>query len=282
MQAILGMTLAAAVMAAPVAGSASAIAADDQLLSTVSELKGLKFTLLNKLPAAPAKSGDTQACAASIVQPTTKAGRLVAARGWSVTGEAKVGGFQAVSFAGRFEDGTSGTCSITDGNVAVYDNDVLVAIAYAERSSKLSIGRIAGLEGGALRLWSGDFLPAPIGDIELTGDNTLRLGAVAGAETLCAGKAVVPNIYGMSIDKARAALAAKGWSPVPAEPNGESDASSREADLIKQGIPEVDGCAGTGLAYCSFNYRGAAGTLAVSTAGEDDLPQVVGYEATCQ
>jgi hypothetical protein len=279
--AVVGGTLTTAILAAPVAGKAAAVGMDDTPITPVSELAGLKFIRLDKLPAAPG-GADTDACSSFIVQPSTPAGRLVAARGWSVTGEAKVGMLQAVSFAGSFEQGTSGTCTIGDGNVAIFDNDQLIAIAYAERSSNQSIGRIVGLENGGARVWDGDFLSTPIGDIELTDDSLLRLGKLAREETLCGGKAVVPNIYNMPINKARAALSEKGWTPVAGEPKTDPAEFGREIDLIKQGIVEVDSCSGTGLAYCGYKYRGPAGTLSVTTAGENDLPSVVGYEVNCQ
>lgn len=280
--AVKSLPLLAAMALTPAEGRAAAVGMGDTPITPVSELHGFKFVRLAKLPSAPGDAGDKDTCSNFIVQPATAAGRQVAARGWSVTGEAKVGALQAVSFAGRFEQGTSGTCSISDGNVAIYDNDQLIAIAYVERSASDSIGHVAGLENGSARVWDGDFLSSPLGDIELTDDSQLRLGKMAREESLCAGKAIVPNIYGMSIDKARTALAEKGWSPAPGEPKTDPAQFGREIALIKQGIIETDSCSGTGLGYCGFNYRGPAGSLSVTTAGENDPPKVVGYEANCR
>ncbi|WP_198084170.1 PASTA domain-containing protein [Variovorax sp. E3] len=49
----------------------------------------------------------------------------------------------------------------------------------------------------------------------------------------------VPNVYSMPIDKARKALADKGWRPVRAKADGES----RKAGFIKRGIVEIESCA---------------------------------------
>ena len=108
----------------------------------------------------------------------------------------------------------------------------------------------------------------------------LRLGALATRETVCRGRASVPNIYGMKIDKARAALIQSGWTPVPGNPS-EDSRFGREKDLRKRGIVEVEGCSGTGFGYCRYGYKGAAGALSVTTMGDDDLPIVSGYGADC-
>ena len=102
---------------------------------------------------------------------------------------------------------------------------------------------------------------------------------MAPQETLCGGKAVVPNIYGKPINEARRLLWARGWAPVPTRPAPE--AASREGELAKRGVTEVEGCSGTGFGYCSYNYRGGGGLLSVATVGEGDFPTVSGYSVTC-
>lgn len=161
-----------------------------------------------------------------------------------------LGSYRAVGFAGQLEAGTSGTCNITQGNVGVFDGDKLVALAYGKSAEDTAIGNLTPLEGGAVRVWDGDIVGSPVGDLRVEADGTVRLGRLADEESVCKGKAVVPNVYGMPIDKARKALADKGWKPVRVKPDGES----RQSGLIKRGIVEVESCAGTGLAYCSFSY----------------------------
>lgn len=189
-----------------------------------------------------------------------------------------LGSYRAVSFAGQMQSATSGTCNVTQGNVAVFDNDRLVALAYGKSAEDAAIGRLTPLEGGAVRVWDGDIVESPAGDLHLDADGTLRLARIADEDAVCQGRAKVPNVYNMSIDKARKALAAKGWNPVRAKPEGET----HQTTLIKRGIVEAEPCSGTGLGYCSFNYAGPAGTLSLTTVGEDTLPNVVDYDVKCR
>lgn len=256
-------------------------------LRAVSEIKGLTFILYDSpLPQAPSTVQNSSECENYVVQPTSPAGKLVVSRGWAVTGEAPLGSYQAVSFAGRFEPGTSSHCEVEQGNIGIFKGAKLMALVYASRASKESIGTIAALEGGGLRVWDGDTVNMPVGDIQVEQDGLLRLGALAAEESFCHGTALVPNIYGLPIDKARKILVGKGWKPVASKPASHSDLSSREAGFVKHGIVEVDSCAGTGFAFCAFDYKRPEGWLSVTTVGEGedadhDLPSIVGYGVKC-
>lgn len=244
----------------------------------VSELKDIRVKTLNSLPKAGGNASDRNGCPWHVLQPKSPAARLVAAQGWAVMADVPLGSYRAVSFAGQMKAGTSGTCSITQGNVAVFDGDKLLVLAYGKSADEAAIGNLTALEGGAVRVWDGDVVGSPVGDLRVEADGTVRLGKLADEESVCKGQAKVPNVYGMPIDKARKALADKGWKPVRIKPDGES----RQAGLIKRGIVEVESCSGTGLAYCSFTYTGAAGALSVVTAGEEGIPNVVGYGTKCR
>jgi len=244
----------------------------------ISELKDIRMRAITSLPRAGGSASDRGGCPSFVIQPKSAAAKAVAAQGWAVMADLPLGSYRAVGFAGQLEAGTSGTCNITQGNVGVFDGDRLVALAYGKSAEDTAIGNLTPLEGSAVRVWDGDIVGSPVGDLRVEADGTVRLGRLADEESVCKGKAVVPNVYGMPIDKARKALADKGWKPVRVKPDGES----RQAGLIKRGIVEVESCAGTGLAYCSFSYAGTAGALSVITAGEKDLPNVVGYDAKCR
>jgi len=243
-----------------------------------SELRDIRMKALSSLPKAGGSANDRDGCSWRVIQPKSVAARSVAAQGWAVMADVPLGTHRAVSFAGRMQPGTSGTCHITQGNVAVFDGDRLLALAYGKSAEDTAIGNLAALEGGAVRLWDGDIVASPVGDLRVEADGTLRLAKVADEDSVCQGRAKVPNVYSMPIDKARKALADKGWRPVRAKADGES----RKAGFIKRGIVEIESCAGTGLAYCSFSYTSAAGTLSLVTAGEQDLPNVVNYDAKCR
>jgi hypothetical protein len=243
-----------------------------------SDLKDIRMRAITSLPKAGGSADDRNSCSWRVIQPKSPAAKLVAAQGWAVTADVPMGSYRAVSFAGQMEAGTSGTCTITQGNVAVFDGDRLVALAYGKLPEDPAIGNLTALEGGAVRVWDGDLVGSPVGDLRVEADGTLRLGKLADEESVCKGRAKVPNVYGMPIDKARKVLAASGWNPV----RGGASSESRQAGLVKRGIAEAESCAGTGLAYCDFGYSGPAGRLTVTTAGEKSLPSVVGYDVNCR
>lgn len=249
-----------------------------------SEVKGLAIAPAGTIPKAPPSAAAREFCEHLTLSPKSPAGRLVAGRGWAVTGETRLpGGNQAVSFVGRFEPGTSGSCLASEGNVAVFRDESLLAIAYAPRGAKDTIARVVPLGDGNARIWSGDYLSQPLADLRIeNGGLLIALAPLAAEERLCGGTAVVPNIYGLPIDTARKALGARGWTPVRGEIGTDRARYGREFGLIERGIPEVESCSGTGFGYCAFGYRGPAGTLSVSTVGDDEFPAVSGYGVTCR
>ncbi len=244
----------------------------------VSELTDIRMKALANLPKAGGSASDRDDCPQRVIQPKSAAAKLVAAQGWAVMADVPLGSYRVVSFAGQMQSATSGTCNVTQGNVAVFDNEKLIALADGKSADDTAIGHLTALEGGAVRVWDGDIVESPAGDLHLDADGTLRLARIADEDSVCHGRAKVPNVYNMPIDKARKALAAKGWNPVRAKPEGEP----RQTTLIKRGIVEAEACSGTGLGYCSFNYAGSAGTLSLTTVGDNDLPSVVDYGVKCR
>ena len=282
------------------AGQAFAQTANATAADVFSFVRSLRLAAVPKLPKAPVNGGSKmtakesassqsddqdQDCVQSPeIQPKTVAGQQVQASGWHVTAEEKIGPYLAVSFAGNFKRGTSGSCTVGQGNIGIYSGTKLVAIAYATRSSGLSISRLVPLEDRELRIWSGDIYMwegdihgEPIADLIVHDDGSLRLAPVAAGETFCHGTVRVPNIYSQPIDRARKALIAAGWTPKPTDKDLLGVAVG---GLVERGIPEVETCS-MGFVFCQFNYTAAAGTLQVTTQGELDLPAVVGYAVSC-
>ncbi|MBW5808447.1 hypothetical protein FOZ70_27365 [Burkholderia sp. COPS] len=243
----------------------------------VSELKDIRMKPLANLPMA-GNAIDRGDCSQLVIQPKSAAARLVAAQGWAIMSDMPLGPYRAISFAGQMEAATSGTCSITQGNVAVFENGRLIALAYGKSAEDTAIGRLAPLESGAVRIWDGDIAPSPVGDLHVDRDGTLRLSRVADEDAVCKGRAKVPNVYNMPIDKARKALIANGWNPVRGGASGEP----RQSALVRRGIVETESCAGTGLAFCDFGYTGPAGKLTLTTVGEGALPSVTDYDVKCR
>ncbi|MGU3547027.1 hypothetical protein [Methylobacterium sp. A52T] len=241
-----------------------------------SAVKGLRFVPLAELPRAPGGAGRQAGCPGEVLPARSEAARAVAARDWLVTGEAALGRYRAVSFASDLQQGTSGTCFIADGNVGLFVGPRLVALVYGAGRTG-AVGRIAARSDGA-RLWDGDIPPAPVGDLTLRPDGTVSLEPPPKVESVCGGRGSVPAIRGLPIDEARTSLIAAGWTPVKGPPSDDE----RERALARRGVMEVDGCSGTGLAYCSFRYAGAAGTLSVTTTGDAELPEVHEYGVACR
>ena len=166
---------------------------------------------------------------------------------------------------------------LADGNVGVFDGGRLLALVYGAGPNR--IGIIEPRTGGGGRIRDGEALALAVGDLTIRPDGTLALEPLPQAESVCDGRGSVPNIRHLPIDKARAAPIAAGWAPVRGAP---PSTDSRERDLVQKGVIEVDSCSGTGMAYCSFKYSGAAGTLSVTTAGEAGMPEVDDYGVECR
>lgn len=212
--------------------------------------------------------------------PKSPEARSVQAKGWQVTGEAEAGGYLLVSFVGTMEQGTSGSCLLGEGNIALFRGGDVQAIAHAAEGTTLSIAYIQPLESGDIRILDGDFLTQPVADMRFGANGSVRIEKLAASERVCNGGGQVPNIHGLPINRARAMLTEAGWEPSPARPAG-GRADGRASALADRGLIEVDDCSGTGFGYCAFVYEGKAGILTVITAGDDEWPTVARYSADC-
>lgn len=271
-----GSAIVALLLCAVFAGSATA-RAEQTPPRLVSEIKDLRFIALDKLPAVRDPNGRGDDCSSHVIQPQSEAAHMVAAQGWRVTGDESLGRYRAVSFASNFEDGTSGTCFVHDGNVGIFEGGRLVALIYGHAGDD-AIGRVVARQGGGVRIADGDIGGDPVGDLSMQADGTLLLSRLPTTETTCGGSAMVPNIRRIPIDKARAALVAKGWAPVQSE----HSTNPREQALAARGIVEISKCDLTGLAYCEFRYTGPAGMLSVTTVGDAETPEVSDYTVQCR
>jgi hypothetical protein len=274
------MSCRLALLAALAASVATPALAD---LTLGSRTPGLELVALDTLPSAPQDQGDTEFCDHLFVEKaTTPGGKDATAKGWHVTAELPLGDLTAVSFVGRAEPATSGTCTLLDGNVGLYSGGRLVALLYGTQPEEPMIGRIRRF-GADLRILSGDVLPGTVADLVRTGDE-IAVTDPAKEEPVCNGTALVPQIEGLPIDEARNRLMRAGWTPVPGDPA--EQALGWAKDLAAAGVPEVQDCSGTGFAFCAYRYAGTAGELSVTTAGEGGesggLPLVASYGVDCR
>lgn len=91
-----------------------------------------------------------------------------------------------------------------------------------------------------------------------------------------AGELVPSFAKGSDYEKARATLIAKGWTPATMP-----DAQSCDGDPRCNGRPEMEACAGTGLANCLFTWRKGTMLIEVSTIGEDPRISAVACRSGC-
>lgn len=244
---------------------------------TVSQVSGIEIRRIAKLPKAPVYEGEQELCENRVAKIETVEGKGVEQQGWIVTGEAKLGSLNVVSFVGRMEQGTSGSCLSEDGNLAFFANGDLVALAYMSKNSDLSIGGVEQ-RGEELRLLSGDWLQQSIADVSLVHDQGVIISALPREEQFCTGKVTVPDIRQVPIILAREMLRNRGWNPVKSdeEPDG------RTGELRALGIKEADGCSGTGFGFCGFEYKNGDDHLAITTVGDSPAtPAVLWYEVNC-
>lgn len=262
--------------AAPEAGPVEGLAAEETAEALRSDVPGVTLVALPDLPRSPESGIVDEYCEGYRAETLTATGRAVQAKGWVVTSEAALGRYRVVSFVSGFDPGTSAMCFGRNGNVAMYDGDRLVVLAYAASGADSVPVSVEPMENGALLVW-GDTPGLPLGELHLEGDRP-RLTGIAAERTFCGRTALVPNVYGKSISVARTALIARGWKPAPL-PASKGEHSGAER-LTRQGVIEAQACSGTGVGYCAFKYEGAAGTLGVTTVGEYD--RVMSYDVTCR
>jgi hypothetical protein len=246
----------------------------DATLTVVSRVPGIEIAKLAALPKAPPSASTREDCG-TLDQPKTDGGKAANALGWGVTAEAKLGAYDAVSFAGKFDAGTSGSCEIDAGNVALFQGPQLVAIVYASSHSNQTISNIEPV-GKQLRILDGDLVKMPVGDLRLAGDHAIEVDPLPDADPICDGQGAAPNVYHKSIRQARKILIAQGWTPVPSR---SSDPLAKQ--LHESGIVEANDCSGTGFAFCEYRYRKANMELHLTTFGDGDAPTVADYSAAC-
>lgn len=246
-------------------------------LRVTSVIEGLAVAYPQKVPTNPHRAPVDEYCASYVIgKPKSVGGRIAAKAGWLVTSETRLGRHDAVTFVGALEPSTSATCYHNNGNLAFFDGALLAAIVYVRHPKEDYLGDAEQIDPSRIRLNTG--MPGPpIADVVLRG--ALSVEAVASEDRFCGGSVVVPNVFGQSIQQARTALIAHAWMPSPmtGERNGGQD-----DELARNGVPEVQTCAGTGYAFCTFTYRHRNGAgLRVITMGEE-VPSVVGSTVVCR
>lgn len=270
----------AMLVAAPAAGSA---ASRTGAPGVHSEVDGFRIAAVDALPAPrdPQRFGPGDFCRNIQVRPQTPAGRHAAGLGWYVTSEVRASGYTAVGIFSRGEDAPSGTCLVSDGNVVLYRGGRPVAIIYEPHADR-SGGRIGGVlpsfTVGRLRI--SDWTPAGFAHADIVLEpRSVTVTEVAALEAVCGGTGL-PNIRGMTLARARRALAAHGWEPADLRQPGDRDSDDLAARRRQAGWTELETCSGTGFGFCAARYGHPGGAvLDVTTLGEE--PTVARYQVRC-
>lgn len=243
---------------------------------TISEIPKLLIAEIENIPEGPSPDVDNRICQRFLIKPETISGIEFQRMGWGVMSEVKLGPYQFVNFAGEFNQGTSGMCERSKGKIAVFHDQKLTSIIFTKPEDDYLIGNLEVIEGGALRVLSGEFIEWPVADIQLTNDG-YKIKEISELQSFCEGKSIVPNIYGDTISRARERLFKFGWAP---SKSGDG-LWTRAQGMKDSGITEIQSCSGTGLARCFFNYDGANASLKIVTLGE--VGEVVNkYSVQCK
>lgn len=255
-------------------GLAVASLAQAQTPSLRADLAGYQVTELSTLPPAPA--GQRQDCTTPPAQ--HPAGKAVAAAGWQVVSESRMGGHGVVSFAAGSSQGPQGTCDFDKGNLGIFRDDRLVGLYWSSDKDDRLFGPLQADGDGRITIRSATFPVVPVAELAYR-EGGFVLQALPATLTGCEGRAEVPQLWLEPIGKMRAQLIASGWTPVPA---AASDPIA--ADMQARGFPEAESCSGTGQNHCSFDYASPQAKLRIITLGEmgdDYQPMVADLELTC-
>lgn len=285
---------------APTGGKAAARAARQQRPEGAifrSDVAGLKIAAADRLPAHKGPLGDNpENCSSLITSPQTPEGKAVQAKGWAVLSEEEASGYRAVSFDGRADGDATGICILGEGNVALFKDGVLKAIVYAAKGAAHEISAAWSFEQRELRIFDTAWPSQPLADMRFGTSGSITIRPLAAQENVCGGKALVPNVYGMTLNHARDVLQRAGWSPQP-DASKDPDAqfqgdASGVAFYAAHGLPEAEGCGvGMTIDQCAFGYDGKAGKLEITTNNMQpdrapdekwDWPKVLGYNVKCR
>lgn len=245
------------------------------------EIGGFLFVETEKIPSGPSPNVLDTNCEYFSLSPdlfSNDQTQSISRKGWAILSEVKYAQYLLIGFAGNLEAGTSGSCLISQSNIAVFRNSEFLGIIYLESKSDTQIGELRLMDGGFIRIFSGSHIQMPVADIRLVEDR-LKIELISEFTSYCSGKSLIPNVYGMDIREGRKMLFELGYQPT--ESKDRSLISWREY-LVEDGISEVEACSGTGFAFCRFAYENDGSHVALVTAGENNFPTIVRTMIDCK
>ena len=163
-----------------------------QALEFASQREGIFIRAMTTLPANPAPTGDD---CGSAITPETAGGKAAAAGNWIVTNEVTQTGLTYVSFVGKTTAGTSGSCLMEGGNLGIFRGPDLLGLAYGDQGALRQIGSAQPLEPEGVRIWDGDYGPAPLADLHLVAGQLILIRPPADRDSFCGGKYTQRSIF---------------------------------------------------------------------------------------
>ena len=262
-------------------GAGTASNADITQFEIDHDLYNFRFNVAKSIPNGPYPDISDGPCAyftVPIDDQKFSISRSIQNKGWGILSEVSLAKYHFIAFAGSFSGGTSSTCSISQSNIAIFEQDNLLGIIYLDASDASLIGSIRLMDAGFIRVFSGDAIQMPVADIHLS-LNGFELKTISALTAYCNGTSIVPSVFGKDIIEARNVLINYGFEPIEAI---EPSLPVWRMHLIDAGIREVDACSGTGYSFCRFSYNNENSSVNLITAGDDAFPSVVRIGVNCK
>ena len=261
-------------------GAGTASNADITQFEIDHDLYNFRFNVAKSIPNGPYPDFSNGPCAyftVPIDDQKFSISRSIQNKGWGILSEVSLAKYHFIAFAGSFSGGTSSTCSISQSNIAIFEQDNLLGIIYLDASDASLIGSIRLMDAGFIRVFSGDTIQMPVADIHLS-LNAFELKTISDLTAHCNGTSIVPSVFGKDIIEARNVLINHGFEPIEAI---EPSLPVWRMHLINDGIREVDACSGIGYSFCKFRYKNEHSSVNLITAGDDAFPSVVRIGVNC-
>ncbi|KWS04657.1 hypothetical protein AZ78_2207 [Lysobacter capsici AZ78] len=280
-------------------------------LTVKGEVGSLRLRLIDALPPLPKATADSGEASGDCAQaPVSAEARAADAAGWTVFAERDWAGYRAVGVARAGTHLAGMGCVFPDGQVLLFrDGRPVAQVVDSQAGKEDSDAGLQSLEDGApapsaeasqvvrrdgadaeLRL--GDWNGSQLARLVVGADGGLELAALPAIDSYCAQRAKLPRLEAMALPAARERLLAQGWQGRQSDPDADEGADGMRDALRRLGFPEIEGCSGTGMGYCNYHYRNAAGdALQLTSAGEyvppgvdqaeASWPRVAGYRVLC-
>jgi hypothetical protein len=245
------------------------------------DLKNFRFSVIKSIPNGPYPNVSEGPCAYFAVPTDDQKFSIsgsIQNKGWGILSEVRLAKYHFIAFAGSFSGGTSSTCSISQSNIAIFEQNNLLGVVNLDAAEASLIGSIRLMDAGFIRVFSGDTIQMPVADIHLS-LNGFELKTISALTAYCNGTSIVPSVFGKDIIEARNVLINYGFEPIEAI---EPSLPAWRMHLIDAGIREVDACSGTGYSFCRFSYKNENSSVNLITAGDDAFPSVVRIGVNCK